>query len=402
VDIAVWLESLGLGQYARAFQDNAVDSALLPALTAENLRDIGVSAVGHRRRLLEAIAALRAASGDEMPAPPTAEAAGERRRVAVLFADLAGYTALSTRLDAEEVHALLGAFFEHVDRIVVAHGGHVDKHIGDCVMAVFGAPLAHGNDAARAAAAALAIQDAMPELARALGQPVGVHIGLAGGQVVASGTGSTAHHEYTVTGETVNLASRLADAAAPGEILIAEAVRRELAERIEAAAVGDLAVKGFAEPVTVWRLLGLHAAVPARPLAGRHGELLQLAAILAEARDSGHGRTVLLRGEAGIGKTRLVEEVQRLAQGAGFACHAALVLDFGTATGRDAIRALVRGLLGVEVASDADAAGAAAAWAVDTGLVARDDTVYLNDLLNLPQPTSQRALYDAMDNVHRN
>src|SRR5688572_29956280 len=144
---------------------------------------------------------------------------GERRQVTVLFADLAGYTVLSNELDAEEVHALLERFYDRVDRIVEEHGGHIDKHIGDCVMAVFGAPVAHGNDAERAVHTALAIRDAMPELSAGLGRPIGVHIGVAGGQVMASGTGSASHREYTVTGETVNLASRLTDAAASGEIL---------------------------------------------------------------------------------------------------------------------------------------------------------------------------------------
>ena len=148
MDVAAWLESLGLDQYAQAFADNAVDAAVLPALTADDLKELGVAAVGHRRRLLEAIAALQ-------PAPATTAAGrtlaeGERRQVSVLFADLVGYTELASELDAEEVHALLDAFFQLADRMVAEHGGHVDKHIGDCVMAVFGAPVAHGNDAERA------------------------------------------------------------------------------------------------------------------------------------------------------------------------------------------------------------------------------------------------------------
>ena len=147
MDVAHWLSGLGLGQYAQAFEDNAVDAALLPALTADDLKDLGVGAVGHRRRLLEAIAELRAKPLQERVAPDAVE--GERRQVSVLFADLAGYAALASRLDTEDVHALLDAFFQRVDRLVAEHGGHVDKHIGDCVMAVFGAPISHGNDAER-------------------------------------------------------------------------------------------------------------------------------------------------------------------------------------------------------------------------------------------------------------
>jgi class 3 adenylate cyclase len=117
--------------------------------------------------------------------------------VAVLFADLSGFTALSRELDAEEVHAVLGRYFDRADAIVAEHGGHIDKDVGDGVMAVFGAPRAHGNDAERAVRAALAIRDAMPALSQEIARPIAVHIGIAGGQVVASGTGSATYAEYT-------------------------------------------------------------------------------------------------------------------------------------------------------------------------------------------------------------
>ena len=269
MDVAVWLHGLGLGQYERAFRDNSVDGEVLASLTPEDLKDLGVVAVGHRRRLLDAIAALRARA-EAGPAPVgRTEPAGERRQVTVLFADLAGYTALSRELDAEEVHALLGRFFERIDRVVEEHGGRVDKHIGDCVMAVFGAPVAHGNDAERAVRAALAIRDAMPAVSAEAGREVGVHVGVAGGQVVASGTGSASHREYTVTGQSVNLASRLTAAARAGEVLVSEAVRRTLGERLAVDELDPLEVKGFAEPVRAWRLRDLRAPSGRGPLRQR-------------------------------------------------------------------------------------------------------------------------------------
>jgi class 3 adenylate cyclase/tetratricopeptide (TPR) repeat protein len=408
VDIAAWLRSLGLEQYEQAFLDNGVDAEVLPKLTAADLKDIGVSAVGHRRKLLEAIAELQAGSVASparitpMPSAPSAKPDGERRQVAVLFADLAGYTALSDELDAEEIHALLGCFFGHADRIVVEHGGHIDKHIGDCVMAVFGAPLAHGNDAERAVRAALAIREVMPELSAQVGRPVHVHIGVAGGQVVASGTGSASHREYTVTGDTVNLASRLTDAAAAGEVLVSERVRRALAERLDCAETDALAIKGLSEPVRAWRLRGLRPTPAGErpPLVGRQSDLRQFMAALAACRETGRGQAIYVRGEAGIGKTRLVEEFQRAAREAGLVCHTGLVLDFGA--GRDAIGALVRSLLDLDVASDAEAARAAAERALAEGSATPEQAVFLNDLLDLPQPTELRALYDAMDNAARN
>ncbi|HET6519931.1 MAG TPA: adenylate/guanylate cyclase domain-containing protein, partial [Geminicoccaceae bacterium] len=410
MDVAAWLRDLGLERYEPVFRDNDIDALVLPRLTAEDLVALGVTSVGHRRRLLEAIAALPRREAALAPAPAVAPAAplpeeGERRQVTVLFADLAGYTRLGRELDAEELHALLGRFFDLADRAIEEHGGRIDKHIGDCVMATFGAPVAHGNDPERAVRAALAIRDAMPALAERLGRSIGVHIGVASGQVVASGTGSAGHREYTVTGDSVNLASRLTDHAAPGEILISDAARRALADRLECAAVGALEVKGLAEPVRAWRLLELRqaATVDRRPFVGRRGELRQFRAALAACREEGRGRAIHLRGEAGIGKTRLVEEFQRIAAGEhGFACHGGLVLDFGAATGRDAVRSIVRGLLGLAPGVGREAVREAAGRALSEGLLEADRAVFLHDLLDLPQPRELRGVYDAMDNPTRN
>lgn len=395
IDVTAWLRGLGLERYEQAFRDNAIEPDVLPNLTAEDLKDIGVDLVGHRRKLLDAIAALRQAG-------QTADTTGERRQVTVLFADLAGYTGLSRQLDAERIHALLQQFFDHADRLIQEHGGHVDKHIGDCVMAVFGAPIAHGNEPERAARAALAIQAVMPEVAAHAGLPVGVHIGVAGGQVVASHIGSISRSEYTVTGETVNLASRLAAAAASGETLISDQTRRVLAERLDCADAGELAMKGFAQPVRAWRLRGFRPAVrEQRPFVGRRDELRLIRAALAPCRETRHGQTFHVRGEAGIGKTWLIEEIQLASKQAGFACHSALALDFGGGAGRDAISALTRSLLGLEVTSDREATRAAAAGALASGLVTTEAAVFLNDMLDLPQPPELRGVYEAMDGATR-
>ena len=404
MDVGGWLRGLGLERYEQAFREADVGVDVLPDLIDADLKELGVS-LGDRKRLLKAAAALRPAAAEAVAAGsiPVEEPPSERRQVAVLFADLAGYTALARELDAEELHDLLEGFFAVADRLIEEHGGTIDKHIGDCVMGVFGAPVAHGNDAERAVRAALAVRDAMPTLSARTARPVAVHIGVASGQVVASGTGGPGHRTYTVTGDSVNLASRLTDLATPGEILVSNAVRRALAERLECDDAGALEVKGFAEPVRAWRLLGLCASTGLAPrvLVGRQGELRQFEAALAACEASGRGQALYVRGEAGIGKTRLVEEVTRLAAERGFACHLGLVLDFGAGTGRDAIRSLVRSILGVAAGAEA-AAVEAAARALGAGLVAEEDTVFLNDLLDLPQTTELRALYDAMDNAARN
>ena len=222
-------------------------------------------------------------------------------------------------------------------------------------MAVFGAPVAHGNDTERAVRTALAIRDAMPELSAELGRPVGVHIGIAGGQVVASRTGSAIRRQYEVTGETLNLAARLTDAAKSGEILVSQPVWSALADRLEGTEAGNLVVKGFANPVRAWKVFGLRpaAATERSRLVGRHAELRQFGAMLNVCQRSGRGKAVCIRGEAGIGKSRLVEEFQRKAEAAGFACHVSLVLDFGAGAEREPIRALLRSLLDLDMSSDA-------------------------------------------------
>jgi class 3 adenylate cyclase/tetratricopeptide (TPR) repeat protein len=408
VDIAAWLRSVGLEHLEQVFRDNAIDLEVLPELTDEHLKEMGIP-LGHRLKLQKAIAGMSqgAVAGQRPPAAtalvPLSAAAGERRQVAVLFADLAGFTALSKEVDAEEVHALLGLFFDRVDRVVEEYGGHIDKHIGDCVMAVFGAPVAHGNDAERAVRAALAICDAMPELSVEAGRTIHVHIGIAGGQVVASGTGSASHREYTVTGETVNLASRLTDAAATGEILISDNLWDAVSNRFEATDAGTLAVKGLGEQIRVWQVRAIRTIGTAAraPFVGRHAELQQFNAAMVTCLETGSGQAVYVRGDAGIGKTRLVEEFQHIARQAGFACHHGLVLDFGAGTGRDAIGMMVRSLLGLDAVGDLETSRAAVEAALARGHVPADEVVFLNHLLGLPQPQEVQAVYEAMDSSTR-
>ncbi|MCL4764333.1 MAG: AAA family ATPase, partial [Burkholderiales bacterium] len=299
-------------------------------------------------------------------APAHAHAPGaDRRQVAVLFADLAGYTRLTSRLDAEEVHQLLGRYFAIVDGIVESFGGTIDKHIGDAAMALFGAPVAHDNDAERAVRAACAIHAELAALRGESGVDLAAHVGIASGEVVAAGTGSAAHSAYTVTGDAVNLASRLESMARGGETLVSAPVWESVAAFCDGERAGTLPVKGLDAPVEAWRVRACRSAVAeAPPLVGRDDELRQLEAALASVAARRTGRFVLLRGEAGIGKTRLVEAFARHARTAGFVDHVALVLDFGVARGRGAIAALVAGLLGAAAAAGEEERRAALAAAL--------------------------------------
>jgi class 3 adenylate cyclase/predicted ATPase len=407
LEIRDWLEQLGLGHHAQSFVENEVGPDLLPELTNEDLKDLGVVKLGERKSILKAIAERSATDqpASSEPSEPTAPSEGERRQVTVLFADLSGFTKLSAGLDAEETHRLLNRYFEEVDRIVLDFGGSVDKHIGDSVMAVFGAPIAHTNDPERAIRAANAIHATMPKLSAELGLPLQAHIGIASGQVVASGTGSDSHRTYTVTGDTVNLASRLDDMAGPAETLVSKTVQEGTANLAVYAAKQAVSVKGFDEKVGVWALTGLRDGPPSDrlgPFVGRRSELRQFEALLDDCLEEGQGQAILIRGEPGIGKTRLIEEFSARAAARGFAVHRGLVLDFGVGQGQDAIRSLVRSLLDIAPGSGKAQRAKAAERAFARELVREDDLIYLNDLLNLPQPPALQSLYDAMEIGARN
>ncbi len=399
-EITSWLAEQGLGDYAEIFAENRIDFDVLAELDEADLRELGL-ALGDRKRLKKAIAELSGETAADTPPPsaPRAPAEGERRQVAVMFADISGFTRLSAERDAEEVHQLLNGFFAAVDTVVQDFGGSVDKHIGDAVMAVFGAPVAHTDDPERAVRAALAVHEA----AAKLDPPMRVHAGVAAGQVVASSTGSAAHTEYTVTGETVNLASRLTDLATAGETLISGGVHNAIGNRLDGENLGEKNLKGLLEPVVAWRIDGLveTQTFVEGQFIGRSAEVADFNAALAATLRDGRGQTIFVRGEAGIGKTRLLHEFQRLAEADGFLSHGGQALDFGMAEGQDAVRVLLRGLLGLAPGAGENLRTAAVEQSIEAGLIVPEQRLHLNDLLNLPQTEEQRALYEAMDNDQR-
>ena len=299
----------------------------------------------------------------------------------------------------------MNRFFDEVDRVVDTYGGTIDKHIGDAVMAVFGAPTAHGNDPERAVRAAIDMHAAMHVLSRAVGVTLRVHIGIASGQVVASGLGSASHSEYTMTGASVNLASRLVELAEAEQTFISDAVYRAVADLVEAESIGDVSVRGLDAVVRVWRLNSIAQSGrrgQETPFVGRRSELRQFRGALEAIGETGAGQAICVRGDIGIGKSRLVREFGALCLTQGFACHTGLVLDFGIGKGLGAIRDVLHGLLGVSPESEQAERVAAAERSLEAGLIDPDHRIFLHDLLDLPQGSDMRAVYDAMDNDVRN
>jgi class 3 adenylate cyclase/predicted ATPase len=314
MDIGAWLRSLGLGRYEAAFRDNAIDGRVLPRLTVEDLKELGVATVGDRRKLLAAIAALDGESRPKEAPRSTPRAAAqisaERRPITVMFCDLVGSTSLAARLDAEDWRNLVGAYLDEASAAVTGLGGHVLKKLGDGLMALFGYPHAQENDAERAVRAALAIQRALADLnarnARTGAPALEARIGLDTGPVVVDATGE-------VFGEAPNVAARVQAAAEPGTVLVTAAVQRQIAGLFVAEDKGAHELKGLPNAVTLYRIeraSGAGRRGGARiltPLVGREDELSLLMRRWARA-VQGEGQFVQVVGEPGIGKSRLIEE----------------------------------------------------------------------------------------------
>ena len=315
-DVADWLRRLGLGRYAAAFRDNEIDWEALPRLTAEDLSDLGVVLGGHRRRLLDAIAAL--AEGEASPATspvPAAASEAERRQLTVMFCDLVGSTPLSTRFDPEDLREIVGAYHRCVTDTVGRFGGFVAKYMGDGVLIYFGYPEAHEDDAERAIRSGLAVIDAVSRLATP--EPLNVRLGIASGVVVVGDLiGAGAAQERGVVGETPNLAARLQALAQPGTLVVAEGTRRQIGGLFEIEDLGPQDLAGFSEAQRAWRVIGDSGVLSrfealrseATPLVGRDEELELLARRWQQAK-AGEGRVVLISGEPGIGKSRLTAEL---------------------------------------------------------------------------------------------
>jgi predicted ATPase/class 3 adenylate cyclase len=331
MDVVVWLRSLGLGKYEAAFRENEIDETVLPSLTEDHLKQLGVTALGHRLKLLEAIAAFRANTDGK---PPSAEAdsghaaltphpedRAERRQVTVMFSDLVGSTALSARMDPEDLREVISAYQTCVAETVGRLGGFIAKFMGDGVLVYFGYPQAHEDDAERAVRAGLKLVAAVSSLKThaALKTRVGIATGLV---VVGDLIGSGASQEQAIVGETPNLAARLQGVAEPSSVVIAESTRKLLGNLFELEDLGAQDPKGIAGPVRAWAALR-QASVEDRfeafhasgltELVGREEELDLLLRRWSKAK-TGEGQVVLLSGEPGIGKSRLTAALlERLA-----------------------------------------------------------------------------------------
>jgi class 3 adenylate cyclase len=259
--IAEWLASIGLSEYEQRFVDNAIDLSVMRDLTEQDLKDLGVL-LGHRRKMLRAIAEL-----DGVVAEPTETTAerlsrdAERRHLTVMICDLVGSTALSARLDPEDMRAVMDAYHAACARIMPTYEGFLAEFRGDGILAYFGYPRAHEDDAERTVRAGLDIIGAVAGLKTPAREPLAVRIGIATGLVVVGNlSGRRALREHAVVGDTPNIAARLQSLAEPGTIVIAGSTRRLLGNLFRLRDLGRQGVKGIAEPVSAWAVEGVSAS----------------------------------------------------------------------------------------------------------------------------------------------
>ena len=322
MDVGEWLRRIGLEQYEAAFRDNAIDAEILRALTADDLKDLGVTIVGHRRKMLTAIAELSGSSEASTVLPPVpfpaaegARGAPERRQLTVLFCDLAGSTALSARLDPEDMREVIRAYQDACSRVIARYDGFVAKFMGDGILAYFGFPRAHEDDAERAVRAGLDLAVAVGKLETRAGERLDARIGVATGIVVVGDlVGEGPAQEQAVIGDTPNLAARLQACAEPGGVVIADSTRHLLGDAFELKSLGHLNLKGFSAPAPAWAALReaenvtrFEASRSRRmtPFVGREPEVALLIERWRDAK-AGEGKVALLSGEAGIGKSRIL------------------------------------------------------------------------------------------------
>jgi class 3 adenylate cyclase/tetratricopeptide (TPR) repeat protein len=325
MDLEGWLRSLDLEQYEAAFRENDIDISVVSQLSDQDLKELGVS-LGHRRKMLAAIAELSRAPGtiEKTPAPSEEPAKdAERRQLTVMFCDLVGSTALSGKLDPEDMREIVGAYHHCSANLITKAGGFVAKYMGDGVLAYFGYPQAHEHDAERAVRAGLALVEDVPKVTTAARVPLQVRVGIATGLVVVGDLiGSGEAQERGIVGETPNVAARLQALADPNAVVIADSTRRLLGNLFEFRDLGPSDLKGIAGLAQAWSVLRA-SSVESRfdalhttgltALVGRDEESELLLRRWSRAK-AGQGQVVLLSGEGGIGKSRLTAELlERLA-----------------------------------------------------------------------------------------
>jgi len=320
-DFKLWLQSVGLEKYGEVFASHDIDLTVIPDLTEQDLEKLGLS-LGHRRKFMAAAAKFRTAPASSPVASAQAQPvdqlapAVERRQLTVVFVDLVGSTALGTELDPEDLIQLLRQYRDACTAVIAKFDGFIAQYLGDGILVYFGFPQAQEHAAERAVRAGLEIVEKVGQLKQPDGRALQARVGIVTGLVVTGGaTGVGTAGEETVVGDTPNLAARLQSLADPGCVLVGPTTHQLTSNFFEFSFLGEHAIKGFRDSISVWKVLGESAienrfaaahAAAAGPIVGRERELAFLYDSWQRA-TRGDGHVVLLAGEAGMGKSRLLE-----------------------------------------------------------------------------------------------
>ena len=324
--ITEWLASIGLDEYSQRFVDNGVDLSVVPDLTEQDLKDLGVL-LGHRRKIMRAAAELDQTASTSQKTPASqmpSDREGERRHLTMMFCDLVGSSALSARLDPEDMRRVISSYHACIGEVIGRYEGMIARYMGDGVLAYFGYPRAQEDDAERAVRAGLALVEELPKLRLHVETVLQARIGIATGTVVVSELLiNKALAEQAVVGETPNLAARLQALANPGTVLICPSTRRLTGDLFSYEHLGRVALKGWTDPIPAWQVLassgiGSGSEVMHRtelpPLYGRDEEIELLLRRWQHA-TQGQGRVVLLTGEPGIGKSHISRALHERLEG---------------------------------------------------------------------------------------
>jgi predicted ATPase/class 3 adenylate cyclase len=332
MEIGAWLRGLGLGQYESAFRDSEIEADVLSELTEPDLEKLGLP-LGPRKRILKAIANLVDADKEPEAASParpmTAKDTAERRQLTVMFCDIVGSTAMSARLDPEDLSSVIGAFQKACASAVTEFGGSIAKYMGDGVLVYFGYPEAHEDDAERAIRAGLALLDAIAAMRLPVPVRPQVRVGIATGLVVVGELiGEGGAQERVAVGETLNLAARIQAVASPDWVVVAGLTRRLAGVAFEYEDLGPHELKGIPDAAILWRVTGesgsrgrfdSRTSKGLTPLVGRIEEIGLLRRRWDYAKE-GDGQLVLLSAPAGFGKSRLTQSFREDLDDSSIAC----------------------------------------------------------------------------------
>ncbi len=328
---------------------------------------------------------------------------GDVRQATVMSVDLCNYSTLLQSIEPETSQQIIQQFFKQIKKVILSYGGTINREIDNTVIAIFGVPIAHENDARRAIHAAFACHSTIKNLGINFQQQLTVHIGIANGSVLMNNTADSSNQQFTLSGDSLTLATRLDDLAQTNETIISDSLQQIINQHFICEHTGSVKVRYQQEPIEIWRVLSdKHIEMNCdQPLFGRTSELQQFTNLLHTSQAQRQGQVVYICGEAGIGKTRFANECKQIAGQSGYEAHQGLILNFGVSQGQGAVAAIIRSMLSLSQPADVTQHQMRIELLIKTRISNADHVIHLNDFLGLPLNEAQQRLFDVMDHAAR-